>query len=139
MLLELEYFNFLYCIPAEFMHLVCLGCVKRLLELCFAVGESCPRNITRKLTSTAQFNKLISSVKVPSEFSRRIRDLDFAVYKGEEFRNLILFLFPVVLECLEQEVKEKRVWLLLAYIIRGTIIPEDEYSCLLYTSDAADE
>lgn len=36
-LLDVPQFNFVYDVPAEYMHCGCLGVIKRLVELCFAV------------------------------------------------------------------------------------------------------
>ena len=127
LLLDLEYFDFINGVPAEYMHLSCLGVVKRLTELTFNVGTNRPRITKRKLSSTQLFNTLMSLTKNPFEFSRRSRDLDFSVYKAEEFRNLVLFFFPHVLECLENDAKERELWLYLAFMIRACILPDVEY------------
>ena len=127
LLLDLEGFDFVNDVPAEYMHLGCLGVVKRLTELTFNVGQNRPRITKRKLSSTKTFNLLMSQTKVFSECSRRARDLDFAVYKAEEFRNLILFFFPHVLECLEENEKERSLWLYLAFMIRSCTLPDNEY------------
>ena len=42
-------------------------------------------------------------------------------------RNIVIFLFPVVIQCIESQAKERRLWLLLAYMIRSSIIPNEEY------------
>ena len=120
-------FNFINDIPAEYLHSVSIGLVKRLIELTFNVGANRPRNTKRKLTPPATFNRLLSDIKVPHEFSRRIRDLDLNVFKAQEFRNLILFLFPVVLECLEPNCKERNLWLLLAFMIRACVVPNNDF------------
>lgn len=127
LLLDYECFDFTIQIPTEYMHLVCLGVVKRLTELTFNVGTNRPRITKRKLSSTAEFNFLMSLTKGPFEFSRRARDLDFSVFKAEEFRNLILFFFPHVLECLEESAKERDAWLYLAFMIRACVLPDNEY------------
>ena len=125
--LKLDYFDFVNGLPPEYMHLVCLGVVKRLTELTFNVGLNRPRITKRKLSSTKTFNYLMSLTKGVFEFSRRSRDLDFAVYKAEEFRNLILFYFPHVLECIESDANERAVWLYLAFMIRACTLPDCEY------------
>lgn len=127
MLLDLDYFDFVNNVPPEYMHLVCLGVVKRLTELTFNVGLNRPRITNRKLSSTKLFNYLMSLTKSTYEFSRRSRDLDFAVYKAEEFRNLILFFFPHVLQCVEKNAKERAIWLYLAFMIRACTLPDNEY------------
>lgn len=73
LLLNLDYFDYIQSLPTEYMHLVSLGVVKRLLELTFSVGESRQRNIKRTLTPPSKFNDLIKDTKLPHECSRRIR------------------------------------------------------------------
>ena len=126
-LFELDYFDFVNDVPSEYMHLGCLGVVKRLTELTFNVGINRSRITQRKLSSTKTFNFLMSQTKVVFEFSRRSRDLDFAVFKAEEFRNLVLFFFPHVLSCIENDAKEKQLWLYLAFIICSCTLPDCEY------------
>ena len=129
-LLNLERFDMVRDSPTEYLHSVCLGVVKRLIELTFSVGEKRPSVRVRQLASPKDFNELMLKIKVVSEFSRRIRELDFAIMKGQEFRNIILFFFPVVIKCIKSGDKEKRVWLLLAYMIRACVLPTDEFHCV---------
>lgn len=89
--LDIEYFNFLTDIPAEYMHSVCLGLIKRMIELTFKVGENRTRVTTRRLSQPSTYNKQMKSVKVPREFSRRIRNLDLSIIKAQEYRNMLLF------------------------------------------------
>ena len=129
-LLDIPDFNFVYDTPAEYLHCSCLGVIKRLIELTFNVGTNRPRVTKRKLSSTIAFNLLMSSIKVPKESSRRARDLDFAVFKGEEFRNIALFYFPLVLECIEENAKDRQLWLYMAFLLRSCCIPSEEFSKL---------
>ena len=126
-LLDIDYFDIVNDVPPEYMHLVCLGAGKRLTELTFNVGLNRSRITKRKLSSTKQFNYLMSQTKVVFEFSRRSRDLDFSVYKAEEFRNLILFFFPHVIACIEKNAKERELWLYLAFMTRSCTLPDSEY------------
>ena len=127
-LLKLENFNFVLDVPTEYLHSFCLGSVKRTVELTFQVSTTTrPRITTRKLTLPSVFNSLICNVKVPCEFPRRVRILDFLVWKGQEFRNLTLFFFPVVIDCLEENAEERRLWLLLAYKLRACVVPDEEF------------
>ena len=131
LLFDLPYFNFVSDNPVEYLHCVCLGVVKRCVELTFTVGENRPRVTKRKLSSPIQFNIQILHVKVVHEFSRRIRELDFAVYKGQEFRNLLLFFFPLVLNCIEPSAKERHLWLHLTFVIKACVLPKEEFSLSL--------
>lgn len=58
-LLDIPEFNYVYDAPAEYMHLTCLGVIKRLILLTFDVGETKTRNTKRKLSSADSFNILM--------------------------------------------------------------------------------
>ena len=130
LLFDVPEFNFVYDSPAEYLHSGCLGVIKRLVELTFQAGEKRPRITKRKLSSCKLFNDLMLLTKVPQEFSRRARCLDFAVFKGQEFRNICIFYFPLVLYCIENSAKERHLWLYLAYMFRSCLIPSKEFSAL---------
>ena len=121
-------FHFIEDIPAEYMHSACIGGGKRLVELTFNVGETRDRVTKRKLSDAADFNQKMSLIKVFREFSRRIRNLDFGVFKAQEFRNIILFFFIIVVDCIPNDcTREKKIWFQLAYILRACILPNNEF------------
>ena len=126
-LMTLERFDFVLDSPTEYLHSVCLGVSKRLIILTFSVGENRYRVTKRKLSDPCDFNILIQNIKSLREFSRRLRELDFSVFKGQEFRNIILFFFPVVLQCIQEKAQERKLWLLFVYMIRSCILPEKEF------------
>ena len=134
---DIPNFNFIRGFPTEYLHSVCLGNGKRLCELTFCVGEIRPRKTTRKLSKPNNFNRLMSLIKTPREFPRRARNLDFSVYKGAEFRNLVIFYFPLVIECIEEGHGERKLWLYLGYMIRACILPSNEYEAV-NTDDITD-
>ena len=107
-LFDLDRFDIVMDVPTEYLHSTCLGVVKRLVELTFSIGEKRPTVRKVKLVPPQNFNKIMLTIKVFHEFSRRARELDFSVMKGQEFRNLILFFFPIVVKCIEND-KEKKV------------------------------
>ena len=113
--------------PTEYLHSTCLGVGKRLLELTFKIGETRSRVTKRKLSNPDLFNNLMKQVKVNRECSRRSRELDLGVMKGQELRNVIIFFFPLTIECIEENNKERRLWLQFAYMIRSCIIPTKEF------------
>ena len=128
LLLDQPFFNLLKDAPCEYMHLVCLGVIKRLTEVTFKVGENRERNTKRKLSLPQTFNDKIRSIQLTREFSRRCRNLDFGVMKAAEFRNLLIFFFPIVIDCIEEEYKkERKCWLHLAFMIRACVISNDEF------------
>ena len=126
-LMNLSNFDMVRDSPAEYLHSVCIGVSKRLLELTFRVGEPRSRITTRKLSDPLQYNRLMIGVLVPREFSRRIRELDYSVMKGQEFRNVILFFFVNVVKCIPDKDKERKLWLLFAFMIRACILPNQEF------------
>ena len=125
--LDIPYFNIVLDFPTDYLHCLCLGTIKKTVEMTFSVGENRPRNTSRKLSSPSLFNKQMASIQVPRESSRRARSLVFSVMKGQEFRNIAILFFPIVVNCIEPNAKERRLWLLLAYKIRLCVIPESEY------------
>ena len=129
-LLDIPNFNFIYDVPAEYMHTGCLGVVKRLVILTFNVGENRKRLTTRKLSSVKDFNELMLKTKVTKEFPRRARKLDVGVFKALEYRNLVIFFFPHVLQCIEPDAKERDLWLYIAYMFRSCLLPSNEFSPL---------
>lgn len=70
------------------------------------------------------------ATKVFKEFSRRARSLDLSVFKAQELRNLALFFFPLIVNCIETGEKERILWLNLAYMLRSSVIPSSEYSSI---------
>ena len=127
-LFDIPNFDFINGIAVDYMHCVCIGVVKRCVELTFRVGEVRSRITNRPLSPPALFNSLIHGVKVPRESNRRVRDLDFAVYKAQEYRNLLLFFFPLVINCIEEGEKERDMWLYLSYMIKACVLPSEEYA-----------
>lgn len=125
--LTLENFDYVMDSPAEYLHSCCLGVIKKLVELTFDVGENRLRNTTRKLSKAIDFNKLMCTILTPREFPRRARDLDFSVFKGAEFRNIAIFYFPLVVDCIEEGEGERKLWLYMAYMMRACTIPTCEW------------
>ena len=127
-LLNQPNFNMLKSVHCEYMHCVCLGVIKRMVEVNFKVGENRNCVTKRKLSSPQLFNEKIRSIQLTRECSRRCRNLDLGVMKASEYRNLLIIFFPVVLECIEDEFEnDKRIWLHLVYMIRACIIPNEEF------------
>lgn len=126
-LLKIPNFNLISDVPTEYLHCVCLGVTKKMIELTFDVGENRSRVTKRKLSSPLLFNLYMLSVKVVNEFSRRNRELDFSVMKGQEFRNVVLFLLPIILECITPPAPERKLWIQFVFIIRACILPIEEF------------
>ena len=121
-------FHIIKDVPCEYMHTACLGVVKRVVELSFKVGDNRDRVTQRRLSSPQLYNEKIKSVQLTRECSRRCRNLDFSVLKAAEFRNIILFFFPIVLDCIDEEfVSERKLWIHLVFMIRSCVIPNAEF------------
>ena len=130
-LLDQPSFNMISDTPVEYMHSSCLGLGKRVVELTFRVGEKRERLTKRKLSDPQLFNMYISYVQVVREFGRRGRNLDFSVYKAQEFRNVIIFFFPIVIKCIEPEYPEEiKLWYYFAFMIRSCVLPNSEFRTL---------
>ena len=106
LLLDIPNFNYVYDAPAEYMHSGCLGVGKRLTELTFDVGVKRTRITKRPLSSSKKFDDLMSITKVVNEFARRARSLNLAIFKAQEYRNLVIFFFPISLNVLKMMQKK---------------------------------
>ena len=126
--MDLPNFDLILDMPTEYMHLVCLGLVKKMLEYTYKIGEKRDRITTRKRSDPKLFNDLIHNVQVTRECSRRVRNLDTANFKAQEYRNTLLFFFPIVLENIRNNwKKERQLWLTLVFVIRSCVIPNEEF------------
>ena len=127
-LLDQPHFDFILDIPAEYMHILCLGTVKKMIEFTYKVGQKRTRITKRKRTDPKMFNDLIISVQVPDDFPRRVRNLDPSCLKAAEYRNLLLFFFPIIIENIPKKYKkERQLWLTLVFMIRSCIVPNEEF------------
>lgn len=85
-------------VPLDFMHLVCLGVVKKLIR-CWV--ESGPKKCKLNLRKIDEISSRLQVCRhhYPVEFSRRPRPLKlFKYWKATEFRAFVLYLGPVVLQ-----------------------------------------
>jgi hypothetical protein len=77
----------------------------------------------------------IWKVKVPSDFNRRGRDLTLK-YTAEEFRNMCIFLFPLVVEHAPE--KYKSVLQLLAFLVRAYLADDFSFRKKMRSGDLRD-
>ena len=121
-------FDYVEDSPTEYMHSVCLGLGKKMVEFTYKVGKQRHRVTKRKKCLPKLFNDLIISVKVPREIPRRCRNLDTSTLKAVEYRNILLFFFPIVVENIPQKYKkERQLWLALVFMIRSCVVPNEEF------------
>lgn len=84
-------------IPFDYMHLICLGVVRKLLKI-WLRGKLRYRLPSRKVN---QISEQLEKIKcyVPKEFARKPRSLKYLDrWKATEFRQFILYTGPVILK-----------------------------------------
>ncbi|XP_036138283.1 uncharacterized protein LOC118644257 [Monomorium pharaonis] len=92
---EVENFGLVSCVPFDYMHLICLGVMRKLISLWLK------HQFPRRITFCERISQLLKNIRstVPSEFNRRPRSLkDYKQWKATEFRTFLLYLGPVVLK-----------------------------------------
>lgn len=101
--------NMVTLFPLDYMHLVCLGVMRRLLRTwtcgrgTLSVGQQ--RDLSRKLVASAK--------EFPSDFQRKPRSVDeLDRWKATELRSFLLYVGPVVLKSLLPETHYKHFLLL---------------------------
>ncbi len=116
-------------VPVDPLHLLYLGVARALFELLFAVGENRPTNLNHGPHSTRGLDDVIADIKVPSEIPRRPRAMDFKNWKGSEWRNLVLFYFPLVAEILRPGIC-RELWLEYCFLCRAYSVPDAYFDSL---------
>jgi len=89
------------CFPIDYLHLVCLGTMRRLLYLWRDGAKYQKQLFSQKMCSL--INNNLEKIKAywPSDFNRKPRPLsDLERWKGTELRFFLLYLGPIVLKCL---------------------------------------
>lgn len=82
--------------PLDYMHVVCLGVVKKMLYIILMGDYNSPKLTKNQLLLVSQRLK-ICSLSQPQEFARRFRSLsELSYYKATELRNIILYGGPVI-------------------------------------------
>jgi len=84
-------------VPLDYMHLVCLGAIKRLIRIWVDNGPvQCRLKYSQAEIISQRLKKVVKNI--PSEFSRKPRPIKiFKFWKATEFRLFLLYLGPVVL------------------------------------------
>jgi hypothetical protein len=91
-------------IPLDYMHLVCLGIMKKLLK-CWVSG---PHRVQLKHRKVISEQLILLKEHTPGEFSRKPRELKFVNYfKATEFRLFLLYTGIVVLKGALDDIKYK--------------------------------
>ena len=88
--------DMVYQFPLDYMHLVCLGVVRKIIHLWFGgpLSGRLPSQILKEVSSTM----LAIKGNMPREFARKPRSLfEYRRWKATEFRQFLLYTGPVVL------------------------------------------
>ncbi|XP_076301885.1 uncharacterized protein LOC143220006 [Lasioglossum baleicum] len=85
-------------VPFEYMHLVCLGIVKKLLSAWVSGNYSKETRLSRNMISIISARMAVLDKYCPSDFSRRPRPIEeYSTFKATEFRQFLLYTGPVVM------------------------------------------
>lgn len=90
-------FGCISCVPLDYMHLILLGVVKKLIRL-WIMG---PLSVRLGATDVTKISKILLILKksTPMEFNRKPRSLaEFTHWKATEFRTFLLYTGPVALK-----------------------------------------
>jgi hypothetical protein len=95
---KLPFIDMIKSFPLDYMHLICLGVVKKLIVTLW-IGGKPPHKLSYSQTSNLSI-LLINQVKnIPKEFSRKPRSLSESKrWKASEFRQFLFYTGPVVLK-----------------------------------------
>lgn len=119
-------FDIVEDIPAEWMHSMCLGCVRQLFELTFDVGQKRFRHCSYRRLDVKLLDTLLLQQHVCSEMSRKTRAIQYKNMKAEELKYLILVFFPLIIETIPVGRQERVLWTMLAFLLRTFTNPAEE-------------
>lgn len=90
--------NMINNFPLDYMHLICLGVMKKLL-LIWIKNRSLKTKFSAENIRKISFDLVSCQKYTPCEFNRKARGLDVvSFWKATEFRTFLLYLGPVVLK-----------------------------------------
>lgn len=132
-LLNIPYFKPVTNVPLDYMHLICLGIMRKLLNL-WLHGELQYRLQHRAVDEIS--TRLITILKpsIPIEFARKSRRLDCVkLWKATEFRLILLYTGPLAFK----SILKKSVYLhfMALHIIVRILCSEDLHEHLSYAQD----
>ena len=112
-------------VPAEKMHLLDLGIVRKIMQLSFRCTAFKATDVPFMRSSDVALSEKLTTILCLPEFARRTRPLDLANYKAEEYRNLATCFWPAVADTIPPAVVD--LWLLTVFLVRGMILPDENY------------
>lgn len=91
--------------PLDYMHLLCLGVMKKMIVSLWMCGKP-PHKLSFQQIKEISDSLKMQSPNIPVEFCRKPRSLDEAKrWKATEFRQFLLYTGPVVLKCILDKTK----------------------------------
>lgn len=97
-LTQIPNINLIEDIPLDYMHLVCLGVVKKMLCGIWCYGSP-PHKLSFRVIQSISQNLELLSKYMPSEFARKPRGLkEVKRWKATEFRQFLFYSGPIVLK-----------------------------------------
>lgn len=91
-------------IPLDYMHLVCLGVMKRLLQLWLKGNKNV--RLSAEHINSISYNLIAIRSCIPSEFARKPRSLhDLERWKATEFRQFLLYTGIVIMKSIMRPIQ----------------------------------
>lgn len=115
------------------MHAFSYGICKKLIECLFDIGRSDWAGCLHvRQKNIAGLNKDLRDASLMSECTRRSRALNYSAWRAQEFRNLFLFMFPLLLEHTQavygEDPKDRHCLIALtSFLMRASFQANDEY------------
>ncbi|XP_066588102.1 uncharacterized protein [Prorops nasuta] len=133
-LIKIPGLNLIDDVPLDYMHMICLGVVKKCLVSTWCFGAPPHKLPTAQVNSISQKLEELSNY-VPSEFPRRPRSLkESKRWKATEFRLFLLYTCPIVLKGVLS--KEKYIHFITLHVAITLLISKKYYNIYIdYAND----
>lgn len=132
-LLEVPHFKPVTNVPLDYMHVICLGIMRRLIylwldgELHYRLPHKAVENISIRLITQLK-------PSIPLEFARKPRKLDyFKLWKATEYRLILLYTGPVAFKCILK--KNMYLHFVTLHVIIRILSCKDLFQYLAYAQD----
>ena len=118
--------DLIHHIPAEKMHLIDLGIIRKIVQLAFKCPQFKAQQVPFARADDKQLSQGLEEAPSLPNFSRRTRALDPANYKAEEYRNLGLAYWPIVWRSIPKCAADH--WLLTVFAYKSACLPDAMYT-----------
>ena len=118
-LLKLPGFDMIKSAPSDPLHRDWLGiCKSTLWRNTVGISKAGVMSATGKRIAD-RVGEVYRKLSLPTEFSHRARPIDYANYKGHEWKSMTVSTFPTICEVVEEEIDHAtaHVWLLFVYLV----------------------